>query len=65
MTKTVKEWLELLDEPYRTKALERCNKNCLHYKESNMYLAIAGAFMWEDTEEGFEYWRMVAHGGKP
>lgn len=68
--KTVEQWLNTLEEPYRTKALLNAEKDEFweKYKTSavnSIGFAIVEAFVWDATEEGFDYWISVASGGKP
>lgn len=57
-TKTIKEWFDTLEEPYKTQAI--------HYAEGkenipvdSLTSAIFYGFNWEMTEEGVEYWKDV------
>lgn len=54
-TKTVKEWLEELPEPYRNKALHNMKhpNKCI---VTNIKDAIMGAFVWSESKEGHDYW---------
>jgi len=54
--KTVKEWLETLDEPYRSQALENGNIQYASITEDNVYEALWGAFNWGESPQGYEYW---------
>lgn len=57
MKKTVKEWLQELPEPYRTKALKyaalegRENKKVIDMRD-----ALIWAFYWGQTVQGKAYW---------
>lgn len=55
--KTTKEWLELLNEPYRSQALKNMNPDVKNAKVINMSAALLTAFPWNHTEEGFKYWK--------
>jgi len=55
--KTVKQWLETLQEPYRSKALK--NMTADEDKRDSLSSAIRAAFVWSATEEGFDYWDEV------
>lgn len=55
--KTVKEWLETLDEPYRSQALENLDEEYGDMIEPNLAEALWGAFVWDDTPQGNDYWR--------
>lgn len=54
--KTIREWLETLPEPYRTKALGQMD----HYAVNNMHSSISDAlwdtFNWVTTPEVGDYW---------
>lgn len=54
--KTVKQWLEELDEPYRTQALENLNERTGNGKAESQAEALLGAFNWGDTLQGHKYW---------
>lgn len=58
--KTVKQWLEELQEPYRTKALNNLVSMWADYEVESMYDAIQEAFFWSRTDEGFNYWNDLA-----
>lgn len=51
--KTIKQWLEELPEPYRTQALENYERKQMSHSLS---LALASAFHWHYTPEGWNYW---------
>lgn len=55
--KTVREWLNTLKEPYKSKALNNCNKSIINSKVTNLVKALYYAFDWQDSNEGFEYWK--------
>jgi hypothetical protein len=57
--KTIKEWLETLPEPYRSQALK--NGIDMGKERSSLFKAINSAFVWSNSKEGFDYWRMVAN----
>lgn len=54
LMKTQKEYLELLEEPYRTKALEQMKYPLAIC--SSISDALMGAFIWKDSYEGADYW---------
>lgn len=58
--KTVRQWLEQIEEPYRTKALtnmHKCNGNHVaDLQQSTISDALMCAFSWENSNEGFIYW---------
>ena len=55
--KTIKQWLNTLNEPYKTKALQQTNKDILKEKVDSLIIALYKMFVWEDSVEGDEYWR--------
>jgi len=63
MTKTNKEWLSELPEPYRTEALENLEEHpWIGTEEEGSWsagaisCAISCAFWWSCTQQGFSYW---------
>ena len=54
--KTIKEWLEELPEPYRTRAIENTGEKRLSMYAVSLPEAIAGAFAWIDSPQGDIYW---------
>lgn len=59
--KTIREWLELLPEPYKGQALTHSSgKESLDLEENTLFDALASAFIWNESAEGEEYWRTVA-----
>ncbi len=52
-------YLEQLPEPYRTKALRNYSKKRSLSKPTCLASALTRAFVWRDTEEGFEFWHAV------
>lgn len=68
--KTVEQWLNALDEPYKTQALLNAEKDEFweDYKKivvNNIGSAISMAFVWAKTEQCAQYWADVAQGGNP
>lgn len=60
---TVKGWLETLDEPYRSQALENLNNHVKGIEDLgvlDMHAAICSAFSWVDTPQGNDYWQTLA-----
>lgn len=53
--KTVKEWLELLPEPYRSQALENVSEHISMSKQKTIFKAI-DSFEWYVSNQGFYYW---------
>lgn len=59
MSKSIKELLETLEEPYRGQAL--ANQSVFHHNEWNKSRqskaeAVIIAFDWESSKEKFDYW---------
>lgn len=55
-TKSIKQWLSELDEPYRTNALNNLEQEYADKQMSSPYYALSLAFRWDATLEGWEYW---------
>lgn len=55
--KTVKDFLEKLDEPYRSQALANCKTP--NVEVENLFEAVGCAFLWSSTEQGQEYWQSL------
>ena len=58
--KTVKQWLNTLKEPYKTKAINQTSKEVLKEKVNSLIVALYKMFLWKDSQEGDEYWRDLA-----
>lgn len=56
MKKTIKEWLEELDEPYRTQALNNMDIEDSEVDAYSLCEAVGIAFYWYDSPEGHDYW---------
>ena len=55
--KTIKEWLERLPEPWRSKALKQLPKDRADFLVSHMSSAVLRFVVnWRETEEGSDYW---------
>ena len=55
--KTTREWIEDLDEPYRSEAIKNTPIKVLKLKEHiSQSKALLDAFVWEDTPQGHDYW---------
>jgi hypothetical protein len=61
--KTIEEWLELLQEPERSLAIENRRKAESLFKSRKHALSIPGAlgrgFRWSGTPQGYQYWDAV------
>jgi len=58
-SKTVLEWLHMLPEPYRSRAIANANENNAELKRFTLQYAIQTAFVWENSPEGHDYWSEV------
>ena len=56
MEMTIVEWLNLLDEPYKTRALLKLREDRRTRMVGNMSEAINQAFTWHESAQGREYW---------
>lgn len=56
-TKTFREWLEMLPEPYRTQAIDTCTAEGLIDAIVDFEKAVLGAFIWPCGKR--EYWHNV------
>ena len=69
MSKTIKEWLMELPEGYRERALANMGEHCEVAVCKSMKEAINGAFGWDESQEGPDFWVKVhyhyAYGGTP
>ena len=54
--KTIKEWLNTLKEPYKSKAIQQTNKNILELQCNSITDALLKMFEWESSEEGDLFW---------
>ena len=54
--KTIKQWLNTLDEPYKSKAIQQTNKNILELQCNSITDALLKMFEWESSEEGDLFW---------
>ena len=62
--KTVREWLNELPEPIKTRAIDNHEKD--KYKTvalfTNIQRAVCNAFVFYETMEGEDYWKLVSQG---
>jgi hypothetical protein len=59
MEKTVKEWLNELPEPYRSQAIENCDKECpeeFERRVGDAQSALCNSFTWDESPQGADYW---------
>ena len=54
--KTIKDWLNTLDEPYKSKALRQTNEDILNLYCDSLLNSLYQMFDWESSEVGLEYW---------
>lgn len=54
--KTIKDWLNTLDEPYKSKALQQTNKDILELQCNSITDALLKMFEWESSKEGDLFW---------
>lgn len=61
---TVRQWLNTLKEPYKTKALTNSFNNAsndiLESTSKTLIASLYCAFEWDRSSEGFEYWQKIA-----
>lgn len=57
--KKVKEWLELLEEPYRTLALANMREYDAESGREQMSHAINLAFTWDESPQGHHFWQVI------
>lgn len=69
MQKTIKEWLETLPEPYRSRALKNHAEKPIEFHlgavVGDIQTAVSIAFIWLETEEGYHYWKLCASDSYP
>lgn len=56
MEMTIVEWLNLLDEPYKTQALLKLREDRRTRRVTRMSEAINQAFTWSESSQGRDYW---------
>ena len=54
--KTVKQWLNTLKEPYKSKALRQTNEDILNSYCGSLLNSLYQMFDWQSSFEGLEYW---------
>ena len=62
--KTIHEWFKELPEEYRDNALNNAHDMILQFiapanKFPNAASALAGSFDWQESPEGFDYWKTL------
>ena len=61
MSKTIREWLEQLPEPYRTQAMGQTSETQLNETSSSMYDAVHEMFDWANSSEGLLHWMSLSN----
>jgi hypothetical protein len=56
---TIREHIDTLPEPYKTQAINNLNniKSVVVVKHTSVAIAIA--FTWENTPQGYDYWNLI------
>lgn len=54
--KTIEQWLNELESPYREQALSYLRPNMANKLRANPVTALTSAFDWYKTNEGRDYW---------
>lgn len=54
--KTIKEWFETLEEPYRTEAINNTEGKKLNSKQFSLIGSLEIAFIWQESLQKQEYW---------
>lgn len=55
--KTIQEWFEELEEPYRSQAIKNTKKHILTSEVRSLRGALSGAFVWKESPQKDGYWR--------
>lgn len=56
MSKTIREWLEQLPEPYRSQAIWQTSEYELSLESDSLEESLFNMFPWRDAKEGYDYW---------
>lgn len=59
--KTIKQWLHLLPEPHKQAALENLVESQGNEQYPTVYDALENAFSWQNSLEGYSYWKNIYH----
>ena len=57
--KTIKKWFNELPEDVREKALRNADAGNVDLEVENLKVALATAFQWYKSPEGFVYWEQI------
>lgn len=60
--KTIKEWLEMLNEPERSEALDNCDNDYPytgHAECESLYDSLSDGFIYYKTPQGHNYWQKI------
>lgn len=56
-TKTVREWFNTAEQPYKDKLFANTKDNILEVSKTSLAQAVSGAFPWDESPEKYDYWR--------
>ena len=57
----IKDYLNTMEEPEKSLALKNTHPNIALSHCSSVHFAIGGAFLWNQTDEGTEYWQIISN----
>jgi len=57
--KTIEQYLNQLEEPYKEQAINNTGDKNLKRKVSSLNEALMSAFPWQGSPEGYRYWFVV------
>jgi hypothetical protein len=60
--KTTKEWIDTLPQDIKEMAYSHTDNFSTKLLKSTLSEAISGAFLWDGTDEGHEFWHLVSEG---
>lgn len=63
--KTIRQWLNELPDPERTRAFNNVIPEILEARYPSMYMALHHAFVWDDSDERHKYWSGVVSRYEP
>ena len=52
----IKSWLTTFPEPYKSQAIKNLNLRFGEFFASSARIALANAFDWDESKEGYDYW---------
>ena len=59
--KTILQLFEEMKEPEKSLAIANTSEHMLQNKRLKIHHALSGAFIWEQSNEGFNYWQRVTN----